>query len=125
MSLRYRDRGADGGSGGAGASGSPGKRTLTQSLPVQSKASAPSAADDARGEIPQVAAEAVSGSGGSLPYLDEIQRSFGHHDVGDVRAHTDGAAAAGARALGAEAFATGADVAFAGPPNLFTAAHEA
>jgi hypothetical protein len=93
-------------------------------LPVQRKAAPAPAGEDA-GEVQAVAAEAVSGSGGSLPYLDEIQLGFGHHDVSGVTAHTGAGAAAAARAIGAEAFATGNDVAFAGAPTLFTAAHEA
>ena len=85
-------------------------------------------ADDRPGTADAVhaaAAEGTSGAGGSLPYLDVIQRSFGHHDVGGISAHTDDAAARGARAMGAEAFATGDRVAFAGTPSLHTAAHEA
>lgn len=64
-------------------------------------------------------------AGAPLPFLDTIQRSFGRHDVSGVRAHTDASAAAHARRLGAEAFAIGADVSFARPPSLHTAAHEA
>lgn len=60
--------------------------------------------------------------GHPLPFLDTIQRSFGRHDVSHIRAHTDRRAAA---ALGAEAFARGADVTFARPPSLHTTAHEA
>ena len=67
----------------------------------------------------------ASQSGHPLPYLDSIQRSFGHHDVSQVRAHTGSGAAAEARSMGAEAFARGADVTFARPPSLHTAAHEA
>jgi hypothetical protein len=42
-----------------------------------------------------------------------------------VQAHTDSAASESARAIDAEAYATGDHVAFAGPPSLHTAAHEA
>src|SRR5262249_49744703 len=66
----------------------------------------------------------TSGSGGRLPHLDLIQRSFGRHDVAGIVAHTDAAASAGARAMSAEAFTTGNHVAFAGSPSLHTAAHE-
>ncbi len=101
----------------------PGRRTLTAGLParpVQQKAAS-------QGE-PDVAAAAQHGiSGGShgLPFLDVIQQSFGDHDVSGIAAHTDGAAAEGARGMGADAFATGDHVAFAGTPDLHTAAHEA
>ena len=65
------------------------------------------------------------GSGGALPHLDTIQKSFGRHDVGGVKAHTGAEASEAATAMGAEAFATGNDVAFGGTPSLHTAAHEA
>lgn len=58
----------------------------------------------------------------SLPFRDVIQRSFGHHDISNVSAHTD---AATARSLGAEAFTRGAEMTFAGRPTLHTTAHEA
>ena len=91
--------------------------------PVQMRASAK---ETAANDITHGAAQhAISGSGGPLPFLDAIQRAFGHHDVSGVRAHTDGNAAQGARAMGAEAFASGNHVAFAGTPSLHTAAHEA
>ena len=74
----------------------------------------------------QAAAErGLSGGGGPMPHGDAIQRSFGRHDVSGVQAHTGEAAAEGAEAMGAEAFATGDQVAFAGAPSLHTAAHEA
>ena len=50
---------------------------------------------------------------------------FGAHDVSSVEAHTDRAAHEGAVAVGARAFASGDHVAFAGAPDLHTAAHEA
>ena len=72
------------------------------------------------------AAEAgISGGGGQLPFLDEIQRSFGRHDVSGVEAHVGGPAEGATRAMGAEAYATGNHVAFGGAPSLHTAAHEA
>jgi hypothetical protein len=63
--------------------------------------------------------------GRSLPFLDAIQRSFGHHDISNVRAHTDRGAAAKSLAMGAEAFTRGSEVTFARAPSLHTAAHEA
>jgi hypothetical protein len=76
-------------------------------------------------DIQARASEGVKGSGGSLPFLDVIQRSFGAHDIGSARAHTDENAQSAARDIGANAYATGTDVAFAGTPDLHTAAHEA
>ncbi|HVV84804.1 MAG TPA: DUF4157 domain-containing protein [Kofleriaceae bacterium] len=139
--------------------GLPGRRSLTDRLPVQLRAlpGSPGAApiadaawsavrDDPFGlhlpcgpvqrraggdtgaggvDVGATAAAGVAGTGGSLPFLDTIQRSFGRHDVGGVRAHTDGAAASAASAIGASAYATGNAVAFAGAPDLHTAAHEA
>jgi hypothetical protein len=76
-------------------------------------------------QVQAAAEKGTSSAGGPLPHLDTIQKSFGRHDVSHVKAHVDGAAAAGAQAMGAEAFATGDHVAFAGAPSLHTAAHEA
>lgn len=93
---------------------------------VQAKLNLPRAAIEPEPEEIQAAAEeGTRGAGGSLPYLGEIQRSFGRHDVSHVKAHTDAGAAAGARVLEAEAFTQGEHVAFAGAPSLRTAAHEA
>ena len=72
-----------------------------------------------------VARDGVAGSGGSLPHLTAIQKAFGHHDVTGVHAHVGGAAADAAAVIGARAYATGDDVAFAGAPDLRQAAHEA
>jgi hypothetical protein len=77
------------------------------------------------GGLARAAALATSGAAGALPHGDAIQRSFGRHDVSRLRAYTDGAAQAGAEAMGAEAFAVGDQVGFAGAPSLHTAAHEA
>jgi hypothetical protein len=72
------------------------------------------------------AAHGVAGSGGVLPHLTTIQRAFGPaHDLSGVRAHVGGAAAQAADAIGAHAYATGSDIAFAAEPDLFLAAHEA
>jgi hypothetical protein len=76
-------------------------------------------------EVHHAAERGIGGAGGALPHLAAIQRSFGKHDVSHVEAHTDSAAAEGSRAMGAEAFAVGQHVAFAGAPSLHAAAHEA
>jgi len=91
---------------------------------VQRRSLVSAASDDAM-DVHAHAAVGTSGAGGALPFADRIQASFGRHDISDVRAHTDGAARQGARGMGAEAFATGNQVAFAGAPSLHTAAHEA
>ena len=115
---------------GAREPASPGKQTLTMALPgrgavtpVQAKAQ--QASEAGHGDVHAAAQQGIASPGGSLPFLDQIQRSFGRHDVGGVRAHQGEQATAGATAMGAVAFATGNHVAFAGSPSLHTAAHEA
>lgn len=76
-------------------------------------------------QIHEAAKLGISGPGGPLPYLDHIQRAFGHHDLTGVIAHTNSEATASAREMGALAYTTGNHVAFAEVPSLHTAAHEA
>lgn len=83
------------------------------------------AAEQTPDEVHDAAQQGVAGGGTSLPFAAQIQRSFGRHDVSGVRAHTDARAQEAATAIGAEAYATGSDIAFAGAPDLHTAAHEA
>lgn len=83
-----------------------------------------------KGDGPEVnvhaeAAKGISGASHALPHLDTIQQAFGHHDVSSVKAHTDEAAGLASASMGARAYASGNDVAFAGAPDLHTAAHEA
>ena len=145
-------RGENHASDHGGAATAPGKRTLSGAIQRRAAAStsvaptvqrrAASRVSDAldpfglhvqrRGdgdatsdEVHAAAAHGISGASSALPHADAIQHSFGRHDVSGISAHTDGAAADGARAMGAEAFATGTHVAFGGPPSLHTAAHEA
>lgn len=126
----------------------PGKSTLTSRLgaspgsiaravvaQLKHDASAPaqpmaSPVVQARGDLDgpdvhAIAAAGTAGGGGSLPFLDEIQRAFGHHDVTGVRAHVGGDAADASAAMGARAYAAGDAVAFAAAPDLHLAAHEA
>ncbi|MCU1350760.1 MAG: Peptidoglycan-binding domain 1 protein, partial [Acidobacteria bacterium] len=81
--------------------------------------------DFGRVAIHDAAAAGTRGPGGPLPFLDRIQQSFGAHDVTGARAHVDAGAAQASRALGANAFTFGGDVAFAARPTLRSAAHEA
>ncbi len=60
-----------------------------------------------------------------LPYADRIQRAFGRHDISGIKAHVGGDAAASARTMGAEAYATGDHVVLGGGTDLHTVAHEA
>ena len=77
------------------------------------------------GDVHAAAARGTADSGGAMPHLAAIQKSFGGHDVSAVQAHVGGAAKEASAAMGAEAFATGNHVAFADTPSLHTAAHEA
>lgn len=69
-----------------------------------------------------VAAKAAEGPGMALPHLQQIQESFGHHDLSGAVAHIDVEHTA---SLGADAFAYGAHAVFSGNPTLWQAAHEA
>jgi hypothetical protein len=109
----------------------PGKSTRVEqasapggprSAPVQRKATDAAAP----GSDPSViASQATRGAGGTLPYRDQIQASFGRHDISGVRSFQGGGVAPAMTALGARAFAHGDAVAFHGTPDLHTAAHEA
>jgi hypothetical protein len=93
---------------------------------VQRAATAGAPAGPGASDAVQAAAErGTSGAAGTLPHFDRIQMLFGRHDVSGVRAYVGGPAAEGAAAMGAQAFATGDQVAFRGAPDLHTAAHEA
>lgn len=73
----------------------------------------------------EAASRGVAGAGQPLPYLEQIRRSFGRHDISNVTATIGGDAAASGEQLGADAYAYGDRIAFASPPDLHTAAHEA
>jgi hypothetical protein len=77
------------------------------------------------GAVRDTAKAGVAGGGGAMPFGDAIQRSFGHHDVSGVRAHTDSAAKSANESMGSQGFAHGNQIAFRGQPDLHTAAHEA
>lgn len=81
--------------------------------------------DPAPTEMHRRAAEGVTGPGQRLPHYPQIQRAFGRHDLSGVRAYVDGPAAVASRGINAQAYALGERVAFARPPTLHTAAHEA
>lgn len=104
--------------------GGVGKHTLVEQVQRKLEGAVGGDAAESPTAVADAAAHGVSGAGGPLPHADAIQRAFGRHDVSGITAHTDAAAAAGARAMGAQAFATGNHVAFAGVPDLHTAAHE-
>ena len=76
--------------------------------------------------IHQLAERGTTGSPMPLPHLDKIQQSFGaEHDLSQVKAYVGGPAAQAARQMNAQAYAMGNQIAFASPPDLHIAAHEA
>jgi hypothetical protein len=121
----------------------PGRSTPTSRFPASAHAVARAVATELNGgrpatsvqakgkldldsaDVHAVAARGTEGSGGSLPFLDQIQRAFGRHDVSSVKAHVGGPATDAAQTMGARAYASGDRVAFAHDPDLFLAAHEA
>lgn len=123
--LMMRWRGSSGSSAESDAvaaprARAPGKRSWTESLLLQRRATE-RRSPDAREALESV----VDGPGERLPFLDVIQKAFGGHDVTGVKAHLDAPARKAAAEIGAEGFATGQHVAFAGTPDLHTSAHEA
>ncbi len=80
------------------------------------------AGDASTDAVHEAAAQGVASPAGQLPHLEEIQKSFGAHDVSQIQAHVGGDSA---QAMGAEAYATGNHVVFDKQPDLHTAAHEA
>ncbi len=120
---------------------SPGKRTLTESLPAvpHGPAAAPATQTQAQsvaavqrrdagaetGDVHAAAAHGLTAPTTPLPHRHRIQDLFGpRHDISGIRAHMGDTAVQATRAMGAEAFATGNDVVFSQEPTLFTAAHE-
>ena len=71
------------------------------------------------------AAQGIATPAQALPFADQVQRSFGDHDVSSIQAHVGMDAAASAQHMGARAYATGHHVVFGGTPDLHTTAHEA
>ena len=82
-------------------------------------------ADRSPADLAAAAAQGVVDARGPLPFGDVIGAAFGRHDVTAVRVAVGGVAAQAAEHLGAHAYATGDTIAFADPPDLRLAAHEA
>jgi hypothetical protein len=107
---------------GAAISQQPGKRTLTEELPIQRKVSggAPDAA-----ATQDSAQHGIATPSSALPHGETIQRLFGQHSIAGIQAHTGSEAAASANAMGAQAYATGNHVVLGDRADLHTVAHEA
>ena len=74
----------------------------------------------------EIANRGVSGSGEPMPFRKIIQKSFGKHDISNVRAYRDDSAKQANAELGAQAYVTGNRMAlFSDTPDLHTVAHEA
>lgn len=108
----------------AALAASPRARESLRGAVVQLRRAVGAAHPDAA-TVRAAAERGVAGPGSEIPQSSRLQEAFGHHDLSAVRAHVGGEAARAAAAMGAAAYATGEDVAFASPPDLHTAAHEA
>jgi Domain of unknown function (DUF4157) len=97
-------------------------RPAARPSPIQRRANGAAVASN---DVPATAEAGVAGASSRLPHFDTIQRAFGKHDISGVRAQVGGAATEATAALGAQAYATVDKIAFAAPPDLHTAAHEA
>ena len=118
-------------SGRASAVPTPGKRTLTESLPpvssdlfgrVQRKAAS---AEPDTAAIHATAQRGIAAAPSPLPHAETIQRAFGRHDISRIQAHAGADAAASAAEMGARAYATGNHVVLGSATDLHTVAHEA
>lgn len=76
-------------------------------------------------DVQPMAELGVSGSATTLPFAQQIQNSFGKHDISSIRAHGGTEAAEANEGMGSIAYATGQDISFGSAPDLHTAAHEA
>src|SRR5262249_12088964 len=66
----------------------------------------------------------VHSPAGALPFAEQVQKSFGRHDVRHIKAHQGETAAASAQAMNALAYTSGDHVVLADRPSLRTVAHE-
>ncbi len=109
-------------------SATPGKQTLVERThpAVQQRAAPAEAGAGDESAIHAAAARGVATPASPLPHGATIQHLFGRHDISGVKAHVGGPAAASARAMGADAYATGDHVVLGDKgSDLFTVAHEA
>ncbi|MCA9524507.1 MAG: DUF4157 domain-containing protein, partial [Myxococcales bacterium] len=76
-------------------------------------------------QVKQIAGAGLQGASTGMPFQQQIQSSFGKHDVSSVRSTVGGPAEQANTQLGSLAYASGDAIAFRQQPDLFTAAHEA
>jgi uncharacterized protein DUF4157 len=142
---RRSRQGRDGENGTAGAKGEtrgdlvPGKQSLVEAtfgsamqpgVFVQRNEATRTGPDGPPGATSEAgvhaaAAHGISTPSSGLPHRDTIQRLFGSHDISSVQAHTGAESAASARAMSADAYATGNHIVLGNRTDLHTAAHEA
>ena len=75
--------------------------------------------------IHKITNRGLRGPGKEYPYREQIQASFGKHDIGDLTAHTGPEAREANTLAGSDAYYKGRHVAFGELPTLKVAAHEA
>ncbi|HWU88657.1 MAG TPA: DUF4157 domain-containing protein [Kofleriaceae bacterium] len=102
----------------------PGKRTLVELAATPVVQQRTTGATDEAG-VHAAAARGTQTPASPLPFADTIQRAFGRHDVSSIQAHTGPDAAASAREMGADAYATQNHVVLGHGNDLHTVAHEA
>jgi hypothetical protein len=97
---------------------------LTQGMKGEAVGAGLGAAAGAQQGPGEVAADGMGGAGQEIPHRAAMEKSFGM-DFGDVRAHFGPAAKQAAGKLGAHAYATGNNIAFANAdPDPALVAHE-
>jgi hypothetical protein len=105
------------------AAGGDMRPTLHRLFGIQRVATAEAAGDPEN--VHAAAARGTATPTTRLPFADQIQRSFGRHDISGIQAHVGAEATASARAMAAQAYATGDHVVLGQGTDLHTVAHEA
>jgi len=93
----------------------------SDALPVQQRANG----EPGEADVHAAAARGVATPESPLPHLDEVMRLVGRTKPSSVKAHTGPEAAASARDMGADAYATGDHIVLGHKTDLHTVAHEA
>jgi hypothetical protein len=75
--------------------------------------------------VHRVAEQGLANAHHPLPHHERIQKSFGRHDISNVRAEVGGNAGRATQKLGALAYTSGDKIGFRHTPDIKLAAHEA
>lgn len=97
-----------------------GNTAVTQHLQLKSNQSV----HDKR-QTHDIAQKGIKDTGGALPHLNTIQKSFGAYDISGIQAHVGNQAKEANEHMGSVGYSTGGHVAFRGSPDVHLAAHEA